>query len=130
MEEQLDRAMVSYVWKTRFRNALLTNLIASHSDHSPIVLDTEPHEIKRSSLKFRFENKWLQKQDIPDIIQSHWNSNSNMDVIVKLLELSANISTWSQHLNRDLRNKIASIKDQIDRLRHKPTLNISCKCMS
>lgn len=42
-----------------------------------------------------------------------------MDVIEKLLELSANISTWSQHLNRDLKDKIASIKDQIDRLRHK-----------
>lgn len=49
VEEQLDRAMVSFVWKTSFRNALLTNLIASHSDHSPIVLDTEPREIKRLS---------------------------------------------------------------------------------
>jgi hypothetical protein len=38
VEERLDRAMTNSLWLARYPNVKLTNLLASHSDHSPILL--------------------------------------------------------------------------------------------
>ncbi|PNX81632.1 endonuclease/exonuclease/phosphatase family protein, partial [Trifolium pratense] len=42
IEERLDRAMASSDWLALFPEVKLTNLVASHSDHSPILLQTDP----------------------------------------------------------------------------------------
>jgi endonuclease/exonuclease/phosphatase family metal-dependent hydrolase len=42
VEERLDRAMVNSHWLLLFPDVKLLNLLASHSDHSPILLQTSP----------------------------------------------------------------------------------------
>lgn len=42
VEERLDRALPNSVWLDLFSDAKLVNLLASHSDHSPILLHCEP----------------------------------------------------------------------------------------
>jgi hypothetical protein len=41
IEERLDRAMASTSWLQLFPHVRLSNLLASHSDHSPILLSLE-----------------------------------------------------------------------------------------
>lgn len=62
-------------------NVFLTNLIASHTDHSPILLNTEPQNIRISAWAFRFENNWLHEWDLPEVVARNWTSNGNIDVI-------------------------------------------------
>jgi endonuclease/exonuclease/phosphatase family metal-dependent hydrolase len=52
IEERLDRALVTTAWLTKFPNAKLTNLLSSHSDHSPILLQCNP--VLRHHYKYEF----------------------------------------------------------------------------
>ncbi|XP_075479011.1 uncharacterized protein LOC142519881 [Primulina tabacum] len=61
IEERLDRAFGNSEWMTLFPEAQLLNLIASISDHSPILLKTAPPEIVHRTRRFWFENKWLRE---------------------------------------------------------------------
>ncbi|MCH96052.1 endonuclease/exonuclease/phosphatase family protein [Trifolium medium] len=42
IEERLDRAMANSKWLMIYQSAKLLNLLASHSDHSPILLQNSP----------------------------------------------------------------------------------------
>jgi hypothetical protein len=42
VEERLDRALVTNAWMNIFPRSMLSNLISGASDHSPILLETEP----------------------------------------------------------------------------------------
>lgn len=41
IKKRLDKALANSDWMSTFPNAKLTNLILSHSDHSPIILSCE-----------------------------------------------------------------------------------------
>ncbi|XP_058776806.1 uncharacterized protein LOC131651153 [Vicia villosa] len=64
IEEILDRALANSYWLATFPHAKLTNLIASHSNHSPILLDCDPIQQASRSFQFRFENSWLHEDGI------------------------------------------------------------------
>jgi endonuclease/exonuclease/phosphatase family metal-dependent hydrolase len=42
IEERLDRALLSSIWLSKLPNAKLINLLSSHSDHSPVLLQCNP----------------------------------------------------------------------------------------
>ncbi|XP_073278702.1 uncharacterized protein [Primulina huaijiensis] len=119
VEEQLDRALATAHWKSRFAQATLTNLLASHSDHSPILLDTEPGGVQTAAWKFRFENRWLKEQELTDIVTGHWIYSGNQDMTGKLHHLSTHLSSWIRRLNQDLKDRIASTKNMLESLRDK-----------
>jgi hypothetical protein len=56
IEERLDRALASSDWLTEFPNAKLRNILSSHSDHSPILLNCSPSVQQHYKYEFRFEN--------------------------------------------------------------------------
>ncbi|XP_058761720.1 uncharacterized protein LOC131635127 [Vicia villosa] len=72
IEERLDRALSDMVWLQLFPNVKLLNLIASHSDHSPIMLDCDPKQHVKRNFTFRFENKWLNEVGITETVQDGW----------------------------------------------------------
>lgn len=63
VEEKLDRAMANGDWLSAYPDASLSNLVASVSDHSPILLNTEEFIVpRRRGYNFRFENSWLYEE--------------------------------------------------------------------
>ncbi|XP_058762616.1 uncharacterized protein LOC131636004 [Vicia villosa] len=56
IEEILDRAFATPEWLNLFPTVSLTNLIASYSDHSPILLSCKIVQTLCRDIKFRFEN--------------------------------------------------------------------------
>ncbi|XP_058733106.1 uncharacterized protein LOC131604698 [Vicia villosa] len=77
IEERLDRALASQEWLLLHPQATLTNLLASHSDHSPILLDSEPQQRSRKNFQFRFENKWLLEDDIKEVVHTGWRGGDD-----------------------------------------------------
>jgi exonuclease III len=83
IEERLDRAMANTDWLLNFPNAQLTNLLASHSDHSPILLQTSPTVRNGKTYSFRFENIWLQEDEINEVVEEGWGRERSVDIIQK-----------------------------------------------
>ncbi|XP_058776789.1 uncharacterized protein LOC131651141 [Vicia villosa] len=85
IEERLDRVLVTQEWMEFFPAAKLNNLLASHSDHSPILLQCEPPQLNRhKSYSFRFENAWLKDDEIQEIVSKGWNAEEEMHVTQRL----------------------------------------------
>lgn len=84
VEERLDKAFTSYEWRDLFPTVKLTNLIAWHTDHSPILL--ECGLIYRSCNKhtFKFENSWLQEAKIEEVVTRGLQQGINFDVTSKI----------------------------------------------
>jgi hypothetical protein len=68
IEERLDRAMASTSWLHLFPTVRLSNLLTSHLDHSPILLQCCPTIRVRFNGSFRFENKWLKEPDLEETV--------------------------------------------------------------
>lgn len=64
VEERLDRALTNSIWMTKFPNVRLVNLIASHSNHNPILLQCKPLQRTHTKYSFKFENKWLKEEKL------------------------------------------------------------------
>ncbi|GAU10125.1 hypothetical protein TSUD_418540, partial [Trifolium subterraneum] len=72
IEERLDRAMASTSWLQLFPQVRLTNLLASYSDHSPILLQCRPIIRTHINHSFRFENSWLKEPDLEEVVVEGW----------------------------------------------------------
>lgn len=68
VEERLDRAFATAAWGHLFPQAILKNLLATVSDHSPICLETTPRVSHFYQRKFKFENMWLTKPELNDVV--------------------------------------------------------------
>jgi hypothetical protein len=69
IEERLDRAMANSQWLMLYPGVKLTNLLSSHSDHSPILLQNLPTIRSGRIYSFRFENSWLKEEDIDEVVE-------------------------------------------------------------
>lgn len=73
VEVKLDRAMASNNWLTLFPNVQLTSRVASTSNHCPLLLRCEVQTMVPSRpYRFRFENAWLQEQDVGEVVAAGW----------------------------------------------------------
>lgn len=76
-----------------FPDAKLVNLLASHSDHSPILLQCEPvRHNRRYNYSFKFENAWLQEEDLWEVVKRGWYSNENGEVMQCIRNCAAELS--------------------------------------
>ncbi|XP_058776471.1 uncharacterized protein LOC131650779 [Vicia villosa] len=97
IEERLDRALVSHEWWDNFPDAKLTNLLASCSDHSPILLQCDPtHRISHKSYRFRFENVWLKEDELIDVVNQSWNAVDNGEVLHRISNCAKELSIWNK----------------------------------
>ncbi|MCH93186.1 endonuclease/exonuclease/phosphatase family protein, partial [Trifolium medium] len=83
IEERLDRAMANSQWLMSYPTVKLVNLITSHSDHSPILLQNSPMLQNGKTYSFRFENSWLKEDDIAEVVEEGWGRERGGDVIDK-----------------------------------------------
>jgi exonuclease III len=81
IEERLDRAMANSQWLMTYPGVKLVNLISSHSDHSPILLQNSLVISNGRTYSFRFENSWLKEEDIDEVVQESWGREHGADII-------------------------------------------------
>ncbi|XP_058741766.1 uncharacterized protein LOC131614157 [Vicia villosa] len=96
IEERLDRAMATTQWLELFPNVRLLNLPASHSDHNPIILYTDPTERHCYRYSFKFENKWLLEEDIREVVEAGWGPNRGMEISDRLGGCAEELRKWSR----------------------------------
>lgn len=73
VEERLDRACVNPKWREMFLATKVRHLIASYSDHDPILLETEIAQSRHRRRRIqRFEEKWVAHEECENQIRRSW----------------------------------------------------------
>ncbi|XP_058758626.1 uncharacterized protein LOC131631872 [Vicia villosa] len=117
IEERLDRAMATPGWLELFPNASLSTLVAGHSDHSPILLSCALPQQSMFRRKFRFENSWLRKPDIDDIVHSGWLLEDNIEVEGRLSNCAERLVMWSRDKRRNMKSDIERYRASMEMFR-------------
>jgi hypothetical protein len=94
IEERLDRAMVSSDWLALFPEAKLINLLASHSDHSPILLQSDPMLRTNYKYSFKFENSWLKEEDVGVVVEAGWCRDMLVEVTDRIGACTDELQRW------------------------------------
>lgn len=72
IKERLDRAVANMEWCDRFPGFKVINGDPRHSDHRPIIVETEGRYFKsrRGTPHFRFEANWVEEENCETIIEN------------------------------------------------------------
>lgn len=74
IEARLDRFFGAFQWLRENSNAVVEHVVKQSSDHSMLVLDTNP-TLGRKKKRFYFDKRWLGKSEIEEVIRTAWNSD-------------------------------------------------------
>jgi hypothetical protein len=72
MRERLDRGLANASWSQMQNNAAIIHLEYNHSDHIPLLLDTDYYSVARADLNMkqpRFEAKWFKEEGFKEIVE-------------------------------------------------------------
>jgi len=116
VEERLDRALVTPNWADFFPNVCLLNLLASHSDHSPLLLQTDLVVVMRHSHSFKFENNWLKEPDIDEVVSNGWGLGTDGDVVDRLKLCADGLQRWGRRKRVRFKEKIQECGEEIELL--------------
>lgn len=116
IEVRLDRALVTLSFLNMIKEARLTNLEVSTSDHSPLWLEPEVSILIKSKKTFRFENVWLREPMCYQLVEDVW-SNSVCSFYEKLKICANVLSDWGKEITGDFKGRIHKSKKTIQVLK-------------
>ncbi|KAK2423594.1 hypothetical protein QL285_034041 [Trifolium repens] len=117
IEERLDRAMANSKWLMVYPSVKLLNLISSHSDHSPILLQNSPSVRSGRTYSFRFENHWLKEDDIEDVVVDGWGRERSMDILYKTSRCADKLKWWGRRKRMRFKQEVLECSEEMERLR-------------
>lgn len=97
-------------WLDIFHSVQLLNLLTSHSDHSPILLQCEPIQRCYYKYSFKFKNSWLKEDRFEDVVTSGW-------ALERELEMAYQIGCCVQELKTLTGHKHLKFKEERERHR-------------
>jgi hypothetical protein len=116
VEERLDRAMANSLWLLRYFNVKLTNLLASHSDHSPILLQNSPITRSEGVYSFRFKNSWLKEEDIGEVVDEGWGRDRGCDILCRTARCAEKLSRWGRRKRMRFKQEVGECREEMERL--------------
>jgi hypothetical protein len=117
IEERLDRAMATSSWLTMFPEVKLCNLIASHSDHSPILLQNSLVIRNDSHYTFRFENMWLREEDVEDVVEEGWGKEAGVEVTSRVTRCADKLKRWGRRKRMKFKQEVEECSMEMERMR-------------
>ncbi|CAL5204976.1 unnamed protein product [Lathyrus oleraceus] len=101
-----------------FPNVKLVNLLASHFNHSPFLLQGETVQISNNKFSFKFENKWLQEEDITVVVKSGWKQREDVEIENRILSCAGELESWSSRKMRIIKDEIAGYLEKMELYRN------------
>lgn len=70
---RIDRALGDGDWRIRFQDAIVKHFPMMHSDHSPLLLNTQGRNAHTRPHVFRFQVAWLTDKWLTKVVQKSWS---------------------------------------------------------
>lgn len=110
IQERLDRGVANEDWKLLYPAARITHLTALQSDHTPLLLQTNPPSPSLPK-PFKFKSMWIGHMDTGPIIEEVWNRHSPFPSLLKTTKLA--LKDWNQRVFGKVQQNIKNLRDSI-----------------
>ena len=124
IRERLDRALCNELWARKFPYAGLVHEHHIHSDHRPILLDTEYYKPMMGLQQKRnrmFEARWLNEETVNEIISSAWEwaklAGLGPPLSVRTNAVLTDLLDWDRETLKSPKKRINKLKKEIEKLR-------------
>ncbi|XP_028089100.1 uncharacterized protein LOC114289558 [Camellia sinensis] len=120
IRERLDRCWCNNSWQLLYPETKVLHLPRVHSDHCPILLDTDPSSTLRPTRPFRFETIWFSDPSIFSVIKNSWHDNTlPFSTCVNLFV--ANVKLWNKlsfgnifHRKKHISSRILGVQKSLE----------------
>ncbi|GAU35387.1 hypothetical protein TSUD_160380 [Trifolium subterraneum] len=109
--------MANSAWLILFPDVKLMNLLASHSDHSPILLQNTPMIRNGRTHSFRFENSWLKEEDIEEVVEDGWHEGLDSEITKKVNRCANKLEGWGRRKIMKFKQEVIECSEEMERLR-------------
>ncbi|MCI06308.1 endonuclease/exonuclease/phosphatase family protein, partial [Trifolium medium] len=109
--------MANSEWLIMHPEAKLVNLLASHSDHSPILLHNTPMIRNGNTYSFRFENIWLKEDDVEEVVEEGWGRGREGEITIKLARCAEKLKGWGRRKRMRFKQEVNECGEEMERLR-------------
>ena len=116
IRERLDRGLANQGWVQLYPNSLINHLLASYSDHCPILLSTEG-SYRNLPKPFRFEVFWTRDQSSHLVVAGAWldevEGSPAFSLSRKWKKTKDALKFWNVHHFGHIQMQIKSLMTQI-----------------
>ncbi|CAL1367531.1 unnamed protein product [Linum trigynum] len=113
VEERLDRALCSALWRSKFRNALVFHELPIESDHWPLRLEMNGTKV-RSNPPFHFDSRWLNQEECHNIVNRNWDNGGMCHD--RLLNCEKELKEWAREVYWDRYKRAADIQARLEEI--------------
>lgn len=102
-----------------------------HSDHRPVIIDTEEELGERcrrgGDRAFKFEAAWLQEEDCRRVVQEVWEDNASVgrNLGESIRGVAASLNEWSTNSLGDLEKRLKNARKELEKWRRGPISDLS-----
>ncbi|XP_027102957.1 uncharacterized protein [Coffea arabica] len=116
IKQRLDRGLSSYPWMQTFERATCKHLDSFASDHSMLLFDTKPGPNRRKK-RFYFDKRWLQREEINDVVKQGWDQEVEgtrmFKLTTKVKRCRIALLTWKNRIQGNSKVNIERAKKQL-----------------
>ncbi|CAN1221513.1 hypothetical protein LINGRAPRIM_LOCUS306, partial [Linum grandiflorum] len=117
IKERLERALCNNQWRLDYDQALLYHEHRIGLDHRPIKIELY-HDISRNRIPFRFDARWLNKEECGLIIHGNWPADGLLNESFRACAKKAEALAKMAHEEATMQE--SSIKARLERLAVEP----------
>ena len=127
MCSRLDRGLANASWNQLHSNAALVHLQYNHSNHRPLLLDTEFYTTPSNNPINRlrnFEEKWFREEGFCSVVEENWNSAANeqgvIDVMYRLKAMHAGLHAWDHRVLKKPKQQLREAQRDLEAVMRGP----------
>ena len=95
IQERIDRVFMNPSWCLLYPDAKVSHLTRCHSDHCPILLQTNPIRQLHLTRPFKFQSFWLSDPSFPNVVKQAWQQPR---MLLEAIEVfSSQASIWNKN---------------------------------
>lgn len=117
VEACLDKALVNYSWIDMFKEARLSNIELTNSDHCPLFLEPEVQVFSQCINRFKFENSWLREPMCEQLVRSVWDEYGNGNIQMKISKCGDVLADWGKEITGCFKERLKRCKARMKELR-------------
>ena len=120
MRSRLDRGLANASWIHMHSNSALLHLEYNHSDHRPLLVDTEYYAsptVNPANRVRHFEAKWLKEDGFHSVVEENWNATSQrglIDVLDRLKAMHVGLHAWDTRVLRKPKQRLRKAQRDLE----------------